>query len=76
MPVPLHSPEQPGVTVSPGDILVGDIDGLVAIPSALLQRVVEILPELSAVDAKCLEDVKAGRSVAETFRDRRGKLTC
>ncbi|KAI5476042.1 MFS general substrate transporter [Pseudohyphozyma bogoriensis] len=48
--VPVQSLEQPGVFVNNGDILVGDIDGVVAIPEKLLEDVVRILPELAAVD--------------------------
>lgn len=62
--------------VNPGDILVGDEDGLVAIPPSLAAEVIRILPELAAVDRQCLEDVKNGRSVLETFTDRRGRLRC
>ncbi|GAA6023025.1 hypothetical protein JCM10207_002044 [Rhodosporidiobolus poonsookiae] len=76
VPVPLQSPSRPGVMVHPGDILVGDANGLVAIPSALAEEVVRILPELAEVDRQCLEDVKAGRPVAETFKERRGRLRC
>ncbi|GAA6042688.1 hypothetical protein JCM8097_003747 [Rhodosporidiobolus ruineniae] len=76
VPVPLHSPSQPGVMVNPGDILVGDRDGLVAIPSALAEEVVRILPELVETDRACLEDVKKGRPVGETFKERRGRLRC
>lgn len=76
LPVPLQSPSQPGVMVNPGDILVGDADGLVAIPSKLVEKVISILPQLAEVDRACLADVQAGRSVAETFKDRRGRLRC
>ncbi|GAA5872665.1 hypothetical protein JCM8547_003724 [Rhodosporidiobolus lusitaniae] len=76
VPVPLQDPSQPGVMVNPGDILVGDVNGLVSIPSQLLEEVVRILPELVETDQACLEDVKNGRPVAETFKERRGRLRC
>ncbi|GAA5916540.1 hypothetical protein JCM6882_003577 [Rhodosporidiobolus microsporus] len=76
VPVPLRSASQPGVVIHPGDILVGDRDGLVAIPRAMAEDVVRILPELVETDRACLEDVKSGRPVAETFEERRGRLRC
>lgn len=62
--------------VNPGDLIFADVDGVVCVPQELVERVAEIVPQLAEVDAACLEDVKKGRTVAESFAERRGRLRC
>lgn len=63
-------------TVHPGDVIVGDANGVVCVPSELAEEVAKLVPELAKVDAECLDDVKIGRTVTETFEKRRGRLSC
>lgn len=62
--------------VNPGDIIMADQDGVVCIPAGLAEQVADLVPKLAAVDQKCLEDVKNGRSVTEAFGEHRGRLKC
>lgn len=56
-----------GTTVQPGDIIVGDDDGLVVIPPALLHEVVEDAYAQELQDAWVYEQVKAGHPVDGLF---------
>jgi hypothetical protein len=71
--------------ITPGDIVIGDADGVVLLPRALAARVAEMVPQsvsgaylplsISLVaDEKVLEEVLNGVSVEEAFRKHRGKL--
>ncbi|KAE8144751.1 ribonuclease E inhibitor RraA/Dimethylmenaquinone methyltransferase [Aspergillus avenaceus] len=64
-----------GVDVSPGDIIFCDpVDGVVAIPHELLDRVLELMPKLVAMDDKVKEAVLQGSSVFEAFKTFRTKI--
>ncbi|MDY6055069.1 fumarylacetoacetate hydrolase family protein [Micrococcus sp.] len=56
-----------GTTVQPGDIVIGDDDGVVVVPPALLVEVVEAAHEQELQDAWVLEQVRAGRPVDGLF---------
>ena len=56
-----------GTTVQPGDIIVGDDDGLVVIPPALLQEVVDDAYEQELQDAWVYAQVTAGHPVDGLF---------
>ncbi|KAI0256370.1 RraA-like protein [Lactifluus subvellereus] len=64
----------PAVTVSPGDILVADDDGVVCVPKLLEQEVLRVAARGRQVDARCMKDIQSGIGVAESFRRHRGKL--
>ncbi|MXU64351.1 RraA family protein [Oceanomicrobium pacificus] len=56
-----------GVTVDPGDMLVGDIDGVVAIPSDLVDEVIERALEKQATESAVRQDILSGMGAAEAF---------
>lgn len=56
-----------GTTVQPGDVIVGDDDGVVVIPPSLLQEVVDDAYEQELQDAWAYEQVKAGHPVDGMF---------
>jgi 4-hydroxy-4-methyl-2-oxoglutarate aldolase len=60
-----------GVQVRPGDLLVGDSDGVVAVPRDLAEGVAEICAQISAREEAILADVLGGTSLAEA-RSRHG----
>ena len=58
-----------GVRVAPGDWLVGDADGVLAIPADAVQQVIEIAEEIEAVEDRIRDAVRAGRRLDEVRRD-------
>lgn len=72
---PLYMPEGgfPAVRVEPRDWIVADEDGVVCVPTEQADRVVELASKGREIDARCMEDIKAGKSVQESFKKHRGK---
>lgn len=64
----------PAVEVHPGDWIVADEDGVVCVPKHLLEEVKELCEKGRREDAKCKEDIAAGKGVQATFDRWRGKL--
>ncbi|MBS1905543.1 MAG: fumarylacetoacetate hydrolase family protein [Actinobacteria bacterium] len=56
-----------GATVQPGDIIVGDSDGVIVIPPALAQEVVDATLAQEEEDAWIAEQVEAGHPVDGLF---------
>ncbi|KAF8197855.1 ribonuclease E inhibitor RraA/Dimethylmenaquinone methyltransferase [Pholiota molesta] len=63
----------PSVTIQPGDWMVADEDGVVCVPRNLEEQVIELAAKGREIDAKCLEDIKAGKGVGQSFKLHRGK---
>ncbi|KZP22366.1 RraA-like protein [Athelia psychrophila] len=61
------------VRVEPGDWVVGDEDGVVCVPKGMVDDVVKLAGKGREVDARCLEDIKAGKGVQASFKLHRGK---
>lgn len=56
-----------GVGVFPGDIMVGDGNGVVAIPSHIVEEVAEKAAERELLEAFCGERLKKGYSLSSTY---------
>ena len=56
-----------GVLVAPGDVLVGDEDGVVVIPRQLAEEVARDAAEQEALEDFILERVRAGASIRGTY---------
>ena len=54
-----------GVKVNPGDLLVGDSDGVVAIAQDVEDQVLEICEQIHARESAIVEDILAGAGLAE-----------
>lgn len=65
------SDDIPTMTINSGDYLLADIDGVVVVPKELVEAVIQGAEERRMIDALCEEDLRKGRGVAETFKDRR-----
>ena len=63
----------PAVTVRSGDWIVADEDGVVCITYELESQVIELAAEGRRVDALCMADIKAGKSIQSTFETYRGR---
>ncbi|KAL5042328.1 hypothetical protein BDW71DRAFT_147081 [Aspergillus fruticulosus] len=54
--------------IHPGDMLVGDEDGVVVIPPSLMENVVELCRERWEIDLKTLEALKNGELMGPTIK--------
>jgi regulator of RNase E activity RraA len=57
-----------GVHIRPGDLLLGDADGVVAVPCEIAGQVTEICAEISAREEAILADILAGARLAQARR--------
>ena len=57
-----------GVQVRPGDLLLGDADGVIAVPREIASEVAETCAEISAREEAVLADVLAGATIAQARR--------
>lgn len=69
--VPITMSTSP-VVVHPGDIVVADLDGVVCVPSHLVDDIVTSCTKYVAIDDQCMEALKQGFGVKETFAKYRG----
>ncbi len=56
-----------GVAVAPGDVVVGDRDGVVAIPRARLAEALDASQAREDKEARTIAEIKAGRSTIELY---------
>lgn len=67
--VKVESYQQPvqigGVTVNPGDVLLGDADGVLAIPAKRVPEVVDIAQSIDEAEESIREAVRRGESLRE-----------
>ncbi|KAJ9630845.1 hypothetical protein H2203_001370 [Taxawa tesnikishii (nom. ined.)] len=54
--------------IHPGDVLVGDQDGVVVVPPSLVDRVVEICSERKEIDAKMMEALNSGMEMGTAMK--------
>ncbi|GBB91576.1 hypothetical protein RclHR1_18960001 [Rhizophagus clarus] len=73
-PVTLNGNYDPPIVIRPGDIIFGDLDGVVCIPRRLLDKVVEMCKANTKIDGGLKEQVKKGISLVEIFAMHR--ITC
>lgn len=62
-----HSISAGGVIVRPGDLILGDDDGVVVVPLERVQEVLELSDAREAKEAKVLEKIRAGESIFDIY---------
>lgn len=70
MPVQLQSEHQ-GVTINPGDYLIGDLNGVVCLPKALADKVIALIPSQVEADEMVASDIAKGIPFAAASKERR-----
>ena len=56
-----------GFSVSAGDIAFADLNGVVFIPKSKVDQVLEICERNCVRDERCMQAIRAGTSITETF---------
>lgn len=57
--------------VNPGDVIVGDQDGVVVVPPSLVEQVVQICRERKESDERVLEALELGESMGDAMKLRK-----
>ena len=60
-------PSSQSVTIHPGDIILGDEDGVVAVPAGLVSECLKLCQERAEVDRQTLECLEAGEAMGPTL---------
>ena len=63
----------PAVIIEPGDWMVADEDGVVCVPRLLESQVIELATKGRQIDSLCMDDIRAGKGVQNSFKLHRGK---
>lgn len=58
-----------GVTVAPGDLIVADADGVVAVPEHLVDEVIDRVRAKALSENRFLDAVRGGMSVAQAYSE-------
>ncbi|CAM1511176.1 Fc.00g086890.m01.CDS01 [Cosmosporella sp. VM-42] len=72
IPVTVQSAVQE-VTVNPNDYIIADLDGVVCLPAALVEQVLEKVAVIADANDKCAEAIRGGMTVEEAFAKYREK---
>ena len=66
----LNSDDQEAI-IHPGDILIGDINGVVCVPQGLAEKALDLIQSQVDADEKVAADLKKGKSVTEAMKEHR-----
>lgn len=58
-----------GVAINPGDLILGDVDGVVAIPRELVQTLLELAEKKVQAEAKRMQEIAQGKLKAPWLED-------
>lgn len=59
--------------INPFDVIIADEDGVVVVRPEMVETVLKAIAKAQVVDGRSMENLKRGRSVADTFEEHRGK---
>ena len=62
------------ITIRPGDYLIGDLNGVVCLPSGLIEKVLALMPSQVDADERTAKDMAKGRPFGEASKDHRSKV--
>ncbi|KAL6719745.1 hypothetical protein ACLMJK_001666 [Lecanora helva] len=62
------------MTISPGDYLIGDLNGVVCLPKALADKAVALMGSQVEADERIARDLARGRSFQEASREHRARV--
>jgi 4-hydroxy-4-methyl-2-oxoglutarate aldolase len=68
IPVQLRGGLEEFVTVHPGDIIAADDDGVIVVPKARLDVVIDKVAQWAAVETHSRDDIKGGMSLQTAYR--------
>ena len=57
-----------GITVAPGDIVVGDADGVVVIPKQKLGEALKLAREIDQIEKTEVVDLRTGSTMSEVIK--------
>lgn len=60
--------------IHPGDIIIGDMNGVVCIPQALAERALDLIQSQVDADEKVAADILKGRSVQDAMKEHRANV--
>jgi 4-hydroxy-4-methyl-2-oxoglutarate aldolase len=63
--VPVHCG---GVWVSPGDLIFGDVDGVIVVPRAMEDEVIDLAFEKAELESHIRQELRAGTSIVDLYR--------
>jgi len=58
-----------GVHVDAGDIIIGDLDGIVVVPFAMIEQTIERLEKVKAAEAALLPKIQGGLGIPDFVKD-------
>jgi len=72
VPVTLNGNYDPPIVIRPGDVIVGDVNGVVCVPAELVEQVVELCEKHVPMDENVKAALLEGMSITEAFKKFRG----
>lgn len=68
VPVKLQSDEQPGTEIRPGDYIIADLNGVVALPAELAAQALPLMRKQVEADGQMAVAIQAGMSFSEASK--------
>lgn len=65
-----------GMSIEPGDLIIGDTDGLLCVPFDLTEQLYQATADKQAIEAKMMADIKAGTFDTAWVDERLAALGC